>query len=151
MKEIYIIRHAAAAELDNEIAEESYRYLSIHGRNHCKVVAQRLKDMEVQFDIILTSPLVRSVQTAEVFAAVLKYGGEIKTAIELIGGNSYTRFLQMLKRHEYSKSIAVFGHAPDVNNFCNNQIKNHDIKDQTRNYKNTNECKKRRKEDWFGI
>ena len=81
MNNIYIIRHAAAAELDNEVSEEAYRYLSIHGRNHCKIVAQRLKDMETRFDIIVSSPLVRAVQTAEIFAAALKYDGEIKTAV----------------------------------------------------------------------
>src|SRR4030095_17081514 len=90
--DIYIVRHGAAAELDSEVAEDAYRYLTIHGRNHCKIVAQKLKDMKVQFDSIISSPLVRAVQTAEVFAAVLKYDHEVKTAIELIGGISYAGF-----------------------------------------------------------
>ena len=68
--ELYIVRHGAAAELDSEISEEGYRYLTIHGRNHCKIVAQRLKDMKVSFDAIISSPLVRAVQTAEIFASV---------------------------------------------------------------------------------
>ena len=141
MNEIYIIRHAAAAELDNEIVEEGYRYLTIHGRNHCKIVAGRLKDMKVQFDIILSSPIIRAIQTAEVFASVLKYNGEIKTAIELIGGNSFSRFQQLLKRHSHFNKIAIFGHAPDVNHFCTNLIKNHDIKDLAINFKNSSVCK----------
>jgi len=141
LNEIYIIRHAAAAELDNEIVEEGYRYLTVHGRNHCKIVAQRLKDMKIQFDLMISSPIVRAVQTAEVFASVLKYDGEIKTAIELIGGNSFAKFLQMLRRYSYFTKIAVFGHAPDVNNFCTTLIKNHDIKDFNINFKNSSVCK----------
>jgi phosphohistidine phosphatase len=141
LNEIYIIRHAAAAELDNEIVEESFRYLTIHGRNHCRIVAQRLKDMKVKFDVVLSSPIVRAVQTAEVFASVLKYEGEIKTAIELIGGNSYSRFLQMLKRYSHEKSIGVFGHAPDVNNFCVSLLKRQDLKNVTINFKNSSVCK----------
>ena len=83
--DIYIVRHGVAADLDNEIAEESYRYLTIHGRNHCRIVAQRLKDMKINLDAVFSSPLVRALQTAELFSSVMKYDGEIRTAIELIG------------------------------------------------------------------
>lgn len=141
LNEIYIIRHGAAAELDNEIVEEGYRYLTIHGRNHCKIVAQRLKDMKVAFDLIISSPIVRAVQTAEVFASVLKYQGEIKTAIELIGGNTFNRFTQMLKRYSHHKNIGLFGHAPDVNNFSTSMIKGHDINNVQINFKNASVCK----------
>ncbi len=139
--DVYIIRHGVAADLDNEIVEESYRYLTIHGRNHCRIVAQRLKDMKIRFDSILSSPLVRAVQTAEVFASVLKYDDEIKTAIELIGGNSFSRFSQLIKRHSHHNSIAIFGHAPDVNSFSLNLIEDNPVKDLQLNFKNASVCK----------
>jgi len=141
MNDVYIIRHGAAAELDKEIVEEGYRYLTIHGRNHCKIVAQRLKDMKTRFDVIISSPIVRSVQTAEVFASVLKYEGEIKTAIELIGGNTFQRFTQMIKRYSHHKNIGLFGHAPDVNNFSTGLIKGQNIKNLNINFKNASVCK----------
>ncbi len=139
--DIYIIRHGVAAELDNEIVEEGYRYLNIHGRNHCRIVAQRLKDMKIGFDAVISSPLVRAVQTAEVFASVLKYDNEIKTAIELIGGSSFNRFLKLIIRHSHHKSIAIFGHTPDVNSFFLNLIKDNPIKDLQLNFKNSSVCK----------
>jgi phosphohistidine phosphatase len=139
--DIYIIRHGVAADLDSEIVEESYRYLTIHGRNHCRIVAQRLKDMKVNFDAVLSSPLVRAVQTAEVFSSVLKYNDEIKTAIELIGGSTFTRFLMLIKRHSHHNRIAIFGHAPDVNSFSLNLIRNNPVKDLQLNFKNSSVCK----------
>jgi phosphohistidine phosphatase len=139
--EIYIIRHGVAADLDSEISEEGYRYITIHGRNHCKIVAQRLKDMKVKFDLILSSPLVRAVQTAEVFASALKYDFEVRTAIELIGGSSFGRFLQMLKRNSHYNSVGIFSHAPDVNSYCLNLLKNDKIKDLQFNFKNASVCK----------
>jgi phosphohistidine phosphatase len=139
--DIYIVRHGVAADLDNEIVEESYRYLTIHGRNHCRIVAQRLKDLKVNFDTIISSPLVRAVQTAEVFASVLKYDSEIKTAIELIGGNSYSRFLQLLRRNLHHNCIGIFAHAPDVNTFSLNLIKNDKCTDLQLNFKNSSVCK----------
>jgi len=141
MNEVYIVRHGAAAELDNEIVQEGYRYLTIHGRNLCKIVALRLKDMKIRFDVIISSPIVRAVQTAEVFASVLKYDGEIKTAIELIGGNTFHRFTKMLKRYSHHKNIGIFGHAPDVNHFSTGLIKGQDIKNLHINFKNASVCK----------
>ena len=139
--EIYIIRHGVAAELDNEVVEEGYRYLTLPGRNHCKIVSQKLKDMKIEFDIILSSPLIRAVQTAEVFASALKYPGEIRTVIELIGVNSFDRFLQLLKRYSHHNNIAVFGHAPDVNTFTLNLIKDNPVKDLQINFKNLSVCR----------
>ncbi len=139
--DLYIVRHGAAAELDSEIAEDAFKYLTIHGRNHCKIVAQRLKDLKVKFDVMISSPLVRAVQTAEVFASVLKYDAVIKTAIELIGGNSYSRFLQLLKRNSHHDTIGIFGHAPDVNSFALNLVKNDNCKDLQLNFKNASVCK----------
>ena len=138
--DIYIVRHGVAADLDKEIVEEGHRYLTIHGRNHCKIVAQRLKDLMVKFDAVFSSPLVRAVQTAEVFASVLRYDGEIKTTIELIGGHTYTRFLQFLKRNSHYESIGIFGHAPDVNTFALNLVKN-EYKGLQLNFKNSSVCK----------
>lgn len=139
--DIYIVRHGVAADIDNEIAEESFRYLTIHGRNHCRVVAQRLKDLKVKFDVMISSPLVRAVQTAEVFASVLKYDAEIKTAIELIGGSSYNRFLQLVKRNSHHGTIGIFGHAPDVNSYALNLVKANSGRDLQINFKNASVCK----------
>src|SRR4030095_1458656 len=139
--DMYIVGHGAAAELDSEVAEDAYRYLTIHGRNHCKIVAQKLKDMKVQFDSIISSPLVRAVQTAEVFAAVLKYDHEVKTAIELIGGISYNRFLQLIRRNSHHNCIALFGHAPDVNTFALNLVSDDTLKNLQVNFKNSGVCR----------
>src|SRR5437762_11955383 len=121
--DIYIARHGVAAELDNEIVEEGYRYLTIAGRNHCKIVATKLRDMNTEFEQIISSPLIRAVQTAEVFASVIKYNGEIKTAIELVGGVSFNRFMQLINRNAHHKILALFGHAPDVYTFALNLAK----------------------------
>ena len=139
--DIYIVRHGVAADLDNEIAEESYRYLTIHGRNHCRIVAQRLKDMKINLDAVFSSPLVRALQTAELFSSVMKYDGEIRTAIELIGGSSFNRFKQFIIRNSHFERIALFGHAPDVNIFSTGMITENPKNVSHINFKNSSVCK----------
>jgi phosphohistidine phosphatase len=139
--DIYLIRHGKAVDLNNEIVEEGYRYLSPEGRDLSYEVAKKLKDLKTGFDLIISSPLVRAVQTAEIFASVLNHKGEMKTAIELVGGISFTRFMQLIKRNSHFKSIAFFGHSPDVNHFSVNLIKEHSVPELKINFKNCSVCK----------
>ncbi len=138
---IHLIRHAAAVELDKEIAEDSFRYLSPEGRIHCFEVASILKQHGTHFDIIFSSPIVRAVQTAEIFANVLHHKGELRTVFELAGGGSLSRFVQLLKRNSHFPSIACFGHSPDVNNFAVGLAKEEDVKELKLNFKKCSVCK----------
>lgn len=139
--EVYLIRHAEAVELDNEIIEESFRYISASGREKAKKVAEHILTLKTSFDVIVSSPLVRAVQTAEVFAKKMKFNGEIKTAIELIGGNTFNRFQQVLRRNLHHKRIGIFGHAPDVNNYALKMIGHDNIHQLKINFKNSSVCK----------
>ena len=141
MIDIYIIRHGDAVNLDREISEEGFRYLSDKGRIKTEEVAARLKNIHVHFDLILSSPLVRAVQTSEIFASVLKYEGEVKTAIELVGGNSFSKFKQLLKRYPHNKSIAFVGHAPDVYHYMVSLLKHSDTTDLKVHFHNSSVCK----------
>src|SRR6266498_134510 len=115
---IYLFRHGDAVELDRNIAEDGFRYLTREGREKTIEVAKKIKKLNAYFEIIFTSPLVRAVQTAELTATQLKYEGEILTAFELSGGHSFGNFQQFLKRNSHYKSMACFGHAPDVNTYA---------------------------------
>ena len=126
--DIYLIRHGAAVDLDTEIVEEGFRYLNNEGRRQTEDVARTLKKLKTKFDVIFSSPLVRAVQTAEIFAGVLNHKGEIKTTIELIGGHSPVKFRSLIHRNTRYKSIACIGHAPDVYNFGAGLINNENKK-----------------------
>lgn len=138
---IYFIRHAAAVDLDREIGEDAFRYLTEEGRKHSAEVAQKLREMGAEFDLILSSPQVRAVQTAEIFSNVLNHDGDFKTAVELIGGASFNKFHQLIKRNSHNKCIACFGHSPDMSLFAANLIDAVDVKELKMNFKNCSVCK----------
>lgn len=63
--ELYLIRHGIAVERGlYDIDAE--RPLTDKGRKRTVAVGKRLKALEIHFDLILTSPLVRARQTAEI-------------------------------------------------------------------------------------
>ena len=66
---LYLIRHGIAEDLDpaDSIANDELRCLTTAGRKRVEQVADRLDKLELKFDLIITSPLVRARQTAEIF------------------------------------------------------------------------------------
>jgi phosphohistidine phosphatase len=67
--ELYLIRHGIAGEPDS-YANDAERQLTAKGKKKTKAVAKRLYEIGVRFDLILTSPLVRSRQTADILYSV---------------------------------------------------------------------------------
>ena len=63
--ELYLIRHGIAEERRPEITDDK-RALTKEGRQKTAKIALRLKKLNLNFDLILTSPLVRAYQTAEI-------------------------------------------------------------------------------------
>ena len=136
-----MIRHAPAVKLDREIAEDSFRYLSPEGRARSIKIAQKLHKLHISFGLILSSPVVRAVQTAEIFSNIMRHKGDFKTAAELIGGSSFHRFQQLLNRNSHYKSIACFGHSPDMNQYSINLIKHNRVRELKLNYENCSVCR----------
>jgi phosphohistidine phosphatase len=64
---LYILRHAIAEERDeNTYPDDSLRPLSAKGKKKMARIAEHLKDMGVQIDLILSSPYVRAHDTARI-------------------------------------------------------------------------------------
>ena len=72
MLELYLIRHGIAAERGKDWPDDSKRPLTPEGIARLRKAARGLNALGVGFDQIVTSPLVRTRQTAEVFAEELK-------------------------------------------------------------------------------
>ncbi|MFM6183502.1 MAG: phosphohistidine phosphatase SixA, partial [Dolichospermum sp.] len=66
--ELYLIRHGIAEEHQPKLKDEE-RQLTLEGREKTEKIAQRLVKLGFNFDLILTSPLVRAYQTAEILIA----------------------------------------------------------------------------------
>ena len=111
--ELYLIRHGIAEEQRFNIKDEE-RQLTPEGRQKTEKVAQRLGKLGLHFDLILTSPLVRARQTAEILIAA-KLSSELEESSYLIPeGDIYSWLAGWLEPKNYSPQnhLALVGHEP---------------------------------------
>ena len=110
---LIIVRHAAAIERSAEISEEQ-RYLTSEGRAYIRTTARTMLKKGVEPGLILTSPLVRSVQTADILAEALCYIGPVIAADELSPGFDETALKGLLEKYQPVDELVLVGHEPDL-------------------------------------
>lgn len=117
--EVYLVRHGIAAERDTYDNDEK-RPLVKQGVKKTTRVAKRLLEIGLKFDLILTSPLVRALQTAEILQKV-GVGDEIQTFIPLKPEGKIEQWLEWVRsdrpQHPDAK-LALVGHQPDLGNWA---------------------------------
>jgi phosphohistidine phosphatase len=113
--EIYLFRHGIAEEKSADLPDEN-RQLTKEGRQKTEKVAQYLKKLDFEFDLILTSPLARARQTAEILMqAELSQKLEESADLAPDGDISHwvTNWLEPKKYAPQTKLLLV-GHEPDL-------------------------------------
>ncbi|WP_224982217.1 SixA phosphatase family protein [Geomonas agri] len=110
---IHIVRHAEAIERTPEVPEE-HRYLTRRGRRRFRRVAKSLATLGIEPDLVLTSPLVRAVQTADILGEKLRYKRELIVASQLAPGFRPERLDELLKLYPQVTEVVLVGHEPDL-------------------------------------
>jgi phosphohistidine phosphatase len=72
----------------------------------------------VSLDVVLTSPLVRSRQTADVVAAGFDPPPQVVTVEGLAPGGAYQAVLADLEKYPRKARIALVGHEPSLGEFA---------------------------------
>jgi len=114
--QLYIVRHGIAIDReDPKSPPEAERYLTEEGVEKTKQVAKRIAGLRISADLLISSPYVRAVQTAEIFAAALDHGMQkIIKSEALLPGAEPGAFFRELARQKEAASVFCFGHAPHV-------------------------------------
>jgi phosphohistidine phosphatase len=117
--ELYLIRHGIAQEGGLDITDEE-RSLTQEGRQKTEKVAQRLKKLGLQFDLIVTSPLVRARQTAEILIGT-GLSSQMEESSHLAPDGQISNWLvDWLEPKNYSQNtqLALVGHEPCLSNWA---------------------------------
>ncbi len=111
---VYLVRHAIAAERGDDWPDDSKRPLTPDGMARFKEVARGLVQMEVAVDAVLTSPLVRARQTAEILAAALPGDPPIVETAALAPGSALKTVVEELGKQGRRRRVALVGHEPGI-------------------------------------
>jgi len=112
--ELYLIRHGIAEERGDKWPDDSRRPLTEEGMSRLRKSARGLVQIGVEFDIVLTSPLVRARQTADIVAAAFNTRPMIAVLDSLTPGISAQTLLSDLEAHAKRARIALVGHEPGL-------------------------------------
>ena len=108
---VHLLRHAHAGDAFHWIGDDDLRPLTKKGRRQCERLGDFLEAYGVRPDVIVSSPLVRAQQTAEIVAATL--GMTVKTDRRLGAGFGKSELWALLDELGAREPMFV-GHDPDL-------------------------------------
>jgi phosphohistidine phosphatase len=121
---LYLIRHGIAEELDpqlmDSITSDELRSLTKIGRKKIIQIADRLYQSGLKFDLIITSPLVRARQTAELLAD-RHLSSRLEISPDLAPAGNIQSWLTQWKDRSVDRSftnIALVGHEPNLSEWA---------------------------------
>jgi phosphohistidine phosphatase len=120
IRSCYLVRHAIAEERGPAWPDDDVRPLSPDGVRRMKQAFRGLWALGVPIDEILTSPLVRAHQTADLRASGLhrrdsgRRPASVTVVPELAPGTAATKAMGAVASATTVSSIAIVGHEPDL-------------------------------------
>ena len=114
---LFLMRHADAEPMIDG-KDSPGRKLTEKGRAQVSEAAKKLKVKETTFDVILTSPYIRAVETAEIVADELGLRGRLKKSAELVPGSDISKLIHLMDKYRDKRNILFVGHEPDLGIFA---------------------------------
>jgi phosphohistidine phosphatase len=110
---LYLMRHGIAVAAEQPgMGPDSERPLTPKGVKRMRRAARGLRRLGISFDTILTSPLVRARQTAEIVAETLGLEGRLEEFSELAPEKSVDQLIAGLTRFHDREELLLVGHNP---------------------------------------
>jgi phosphohistidine phosphatase len=121
--ELYIMRHGiAVARGSAGYSDDSKRPLTPVGIKKVEEVTRGLVRLGFDVDWIVSSPLVRALETAKIVAAGLGGRSPLDVSDDLRPGAAAESLIAYLARHASRKRVLVIGHEPDLSELAGRLI-----------------------------
>ena len=119
---LYLMRHANAGLARGNHALDAKRALVKEGKEQCMLMARMLGALKVQIDVIVSSPLKRSMQTAQFVGTELGYDAKVEISTALAPSATFTEFQDMLIKYSGREGMLAVGHNPILFQFLGRLI-----------------------------
>ena len=118
---LYLLRHGVAADLSLGIKRDADRPLTKEGWKKMRDEARGMRQLGIEFDLIFTSPYLRTRQTAMAVAEVYEFDADSIISIEsLAAGRPFAHppyrnpeVFTDIGAYDFQKALIV-GHMPDM-------------------------------------
>jgi phosphohistidine phosphatase len=114
---LFILRHASAGMRRPNPLLDSKRPLDKEGKKHCLQLAHVLNALDIQFDLIVSSPLKRCLQTASFIGTETGYEARILNSTALAPTATLKDFQNLLRECSDRENLLVVGHNPNLTSF----------------------------------
>jgi len=112
---LYIMRHGlAVARGSVRFSDDAQRPLVPEGKEKMREIAVGLKRIGFEVDWIVTSPLVRAVETAKIIAESLDSSAPVDACEPMRPGGSPEDLMAFLAKRPSHIRVLVVGHEPDL-------------------------------------
>jgi phosphohistidine phosphatase len=110
---LYFMRHGIALPADEpSIAHDGERPLTSKGIKRMRKAAKGLRRLNIPFDALLTSPLLRARQTAEIVASTLGLEDRLEEISGLAPESTVEHLMFGLTRYQDRSHVLLVGHEP---------------------------------------
>lgn len=119
---IYILRHASAGTRRVNPVIDVKRPLDKEGKQQCILVGSYLNALKVQFDLIVSSPLKRALQTASLVGTETGYDSKILVSDALAPQANVVSFEKLVAGINHHDNVLIVGHNPNIAAFLGSLI-----------------------------
>ena len=119
---LYILRHASAGTRRANPLLDAKRPLDKEGKQHCQHLAHLLNALNFSFDLVVSSPLKRCLQTAQLVATETGFESRILISNALAPTATYNEFQRLLRECAAYENLLVVGHNPNITAFLSQLI-----------------------------
>ncbi|HXY68118.1 MAG TPA: phosphohistidine phosphatase SixA [Gemmatimonadales bacterium] len=117
--EVILVRHAKAENRDaNTWPDDDQRPLTAEGRAEQRAATRSMKKMGIKFDFLVTSPLLRARETADILAKGYRWPEPPQVADELGHAYGAGAVVKLLAKFPPGATVALVGHEPDLSNLA---------------------------------
>lgn len=110
---LYLMRHSIAlAQDDPSVAHDAERPLTTKGSKRMRKAARGLRALAIPFETILTSPLTRARQTADIVASALGLEAQLEEISGLAPESNVEHLISSLTRYQDREHVLLVGHEP---------------------------------------
>lgn len=119
---LFILRHASAGTRRVNPLLDVKRPLDKEGKQFCLQLAHVLQAMKIQFDVVVSSPLKRALQTAVLVGTENGYEAPVLLSNALAPEGVQSAFHKLVQEVQVHENVLLVGHSPNIERFLGSLV-----------------------------